>query len=85
MNDFLSGLFSVALLFAVSFVTSFVILAVFGGKIIPRRPARPKKRVPKESIYYLATEEQPKRKTVAIKGTLLTQSELDKLMGKDEK
>ena len=77
MNVFLSGLSSVLVVFIFSLVISFLIVT-FAPRKKPKRP--PAK---KEAVYYVAAEEPVKKvRPIAIKGTVLSKSQLDELMKK---
>ena len=79
MNDFFSDLLSTLAIFAICLVISFILVRIF------RPTEKRKKQKPKEAVYYVsAKQERPKPKTLAIKGTLLSQDQLDELMRKKD-
>ena len=78
MSNYLSGILSVFALFCICLAISFIALRII--RSVPRYKKQPK---PKEAVYYVTEKPvKPKPKTVAIKGTLLSQSQLDELMKK---
>lgn len=78
MSNFFIDLLYLIAAFAVCLATSFVFFSV----VKPKK--KQKKRKPSgEAVYYVSAQEpKPKPKTIAIKGTLLTDSQLDELINK---
>lgn len=78
MNNFTVGILSIIALFLACLVLSYATIKLL-------KPKKPKKRQtkPKEAVYYVTEKpERPKPRTLAIKGTLLSESQLEELTGK---
>ena len=91
MKDIAIGFICVNALFALCFITAYVIVTtvsfIKAPKLKTSNNKRLRKRADKEAIYYLSkAPERPVRKRqkppIAIKGTLLTDEQLDRLLKK---
>ncbi len=78
MNNFSIGILCVIATFLACLVLSYATLKLLKPKKPQKRQAKPK-----EAVYYVTEKPvKPKPKTVAIKGTLLSEAQLEELMGK---
>ena len=79
MNEFFTDLIYVSALFLICFAVSFTALSLLKSK--KRTQKKPRRAAKKQSVYYISTEPKPKPvEPIAIKGTLLSREELDKLL-----
>ncbi|MBP5177393.1 MAG: hypothetical protein ILP02_02280 [Clostridia bacterium] len=79
MSNFLIGFLSIVALFFACLVLSYAAVNLLKPL---RRKTKKTEATPKEAVYYVTEKpDRPKPRTLAIKGTLLSQTQLDELTG----